>query len=142
MKVKLPTAVSDAFKKAYPKAKIIGTSTEKENDKEMYEVESIDGKLNRDLLYLPDGTVFEIEEAVLAKDLPKEVKNALKDLFPKGKVQKSEKLMRGATIEYELVIKSEKNIHSVSIDPTGKVLKNEKKNPKKEKEDDEKEEKD
>jgi len=56
----LPAAVLDAFKTAYPKAVIKGTSKETEKGVTYYEIESVDGKLNRDLLYTADGKAAEI----------------------------------------------------------------------------------
>ena len=87
----LPAAVTAAFQRAYPNAKIKGSSKEVENGKTLYEVESVDGRINRDLLYNEDGTCAEIEETVPVKALPSEVADALKKNFPTGKVMKSEK---------------------------------------------------
>ena len=126
----LPAAVTAAFQKAYPNAKIKGTSKEVENGKTLYEVESVDGKINRDLLYAADGTCTEIEEAVPLKALPDAVSKSLKKEYPKGKVLKSEKLTKGDTIQYELVIQSGKEKHEVVFDGTGKVVKDTKVVPK------------
>jgi hypothetical protein len=119
----LPAAVTAAFHKSYPNATIKGASKEAENGKTIYEVESVDGKINRDLLYNEDGTCVEIEETVAMKALPSEVADALKKNFPKGKVLKSEKLTKGETIQYEMVIKSGKEQHEVVFDPKGAVVK-------------------
>jgi hypothetical protein len=122
--------VTAAFQKAYPNAKIKGTSKEVENGKTLYEVESVDGKINRDLLYNADGTCAEIEESVPVKALPSDVAASLKKNFPKGKVLKSEKLTKGETIQYELLVKSGKEQHEVVFDPQGAIVKDTKKTPK------------
>lgn len=119
----LPVAVQAAFHKAYPAAQIKGASSEVENGKTTYEVESVDGKINRDLLYSEDGSVVEIEETIALKGLPAEVSKALKTETGKGKVQKAEKLTKGETIEYEFVIGSGKDKREVVIDPAGKIVK-------------------
>ena len=119
----LPAAVQAAFQKAYPAAKITGASSEVENGKTIYEVESLDGKINRDLLYSVDGSVVEIEETVALKALPDEVSKALKAETGKGKVEKAEKLTKGETIQYEFVISSGKDKREVVIDPSGKIVK-------------------
>ena len=137
----LPAAVTAAFQKAYPNAKIKGTSKEVENGKTIYEVESVDGKINRDLLYNVDGTVIEIEETVPVKALPSDVADALKKNFPKGKVLKSEKLTKGETIQYEMVIKSGKEQHEVVFDTKGAIVKDTKNAPKTKEGKEEKEEK-
>jgi len=119
----LPAAVQAAFHKAYPAAKIKGASSEVENGKTIYEVESVDGKINRDLLYSEDGSVVEIEETIALKSLPDEVSKALKSETGKGKVEKAEKLTKGQTIQYEFVIVSGKEKREVVIDPSGKIVK-------------------
>jgi hypothetical protein len=134
---RLPAAVQAAFHKAYPTAKIKGASSEVENGKTIYEVESVDGKINRDLLYSEDGSVIEIEETIALNALPDAVAKALKTETGKGKVEKAEKLTKGETIQYEFVVTSGKNKREVVIDPTGKIVKTEKKETK-EKEEEEK----
>lgn len=126
----LPGAVAAAFQKAYPNAKIKGASKEAENGKTLYEVESVDGKINRDLLYNADGTCVEIEEAIPVKALPDVVANALKKAFPKGKVLKSEKLTKSKTIQYELVIQSGEEKHEVVFDTKGAIVKDTQMTPK------------
>jgi hypothetical protein len=124
----LPAAVLAAFQKAYPTARIKGASSEVENGKTVYEVESVDGAINRDVLYSEDGSVVEIEETIPLKAVPVEVSNALKAETGKGKVQKAEKLTKGETIQYEFVISSGKNKREILIDLSGKILKTTKMN--------------
>jgi hypothetical protein len=131
IKVKdLPGAVTAALHKAYPNAKIRGASKEVENGKTLYEVESVDGKITRDLLYNTDGMCVEIEETIPVKALPSDVADALKKGFPKGKVMKSEQLTKGETIQYELVIQSGKEKHEVVFDAKGAIVKDTKVTPK------------
>jgi hypothetical protein len=136
----LPAAVMAAFQKAYPNAKIKGTSKEVENGKTQFEVESVDGKINRDLLYSADGMCIEIEETIPLKALPKEVADALTKGFPKGKVLKAEKLTKGETIQYEMAIQSGKEKHEVVFDAKGSIVKDTKKTSKSKEGKEEKEE--
>jgi len=119
----LPAPVLTAFQKAYPKATIKGASTEVEEGKTYYEIESLDGKVKRDLLYLSDGTIAEIEETVAAADLPKAVSAAVTGKYPKGKIEKSEKVTHGAVVAYEVVVKSGETTVEMSFNPEGKLLK-------------------
>jgi hypothetical protein len=141
----LPQAVLSAFEKAYPKATIKGLSTEVEEGKTYFEIESVDGKISRDLLYLADGSVAEIEEGVSTADLPSTVKATLHKEYPKGKVVKAEKTTKGTAVTYEMKVSSGKTTAELVIDPAGKVIKNEKagamKKQKEEKEEGEQEEK-
>jgi len=126
----LPNAVLTAFEKTYPKAVIQGLSKEEENGKTVYEIESLDGKTRRDLLYSPDGTVAEIEEVMAANDLPEAVKATVGKEIPKGTILKAEKLTRASITEYEVVVSSGNTKHELVLDPTGKLLKKEAKDGK------------
>jgi hypothetical protein len=127
----LPPAVLAAFEKTYPKAEIKGVSEEKGEDGKMeYEIESIEGKTARDVAYLADGKVIEIEETCV---LPDAVRQALDQKYPKGKIVKAEKITRGSKVEYEAVVAAEGKKSEVVLDPAGKVLKVEKKSEEEEK---------
>jgi hypothetical protein len=121
-KKNLPAPVLSAFLKAYPKAMIKAASKENEEGRTYFEIESVDGKVKRDLLYLPDGTVAEIEESVAAADLPAPVKAAVVAKHPKGKIVKAEKSTRGAVVTYDVVVRSGKTAVEMSLDPAGNVL--------------------
>ena len=119
----LPPAVLKAFKAAYPNAVIKGASKEVEKGVTQYEVESVDGNLNRDLLYLADGTVIEIEETIAPENLPVPVKQTLAKDYAGAKVLKAEILTKdtGKTYELSLLLNGKKM--GVTIDPQGKVVK-------------------
>ena len=118
----LPAAVSAAFQKAYPKAKILGASTETEKGVKYYEIESKDGSMRRDLLYTQDGKVYEIEETMAPGELPETVKAALLKELPNAKILKAEKTTRESAVEYELAVAVKGKKYSISIDPAGKIL--------------------
>ncbi|HEY3383363.1 MAG TPA: PepSY-like domain-containing protein [Vicinamibacterales bacterium] len=120
-KVQLPTAIADAFKKTYPDAVIKNVAKEVENGKTVYEVESTDKGMGRDLIYNPDGTVSEIEEEIKPADLPAPVSAALHELHPKATIAKAEKLTRGTVVEYEFALKGDAK-KSVSFTPDGKPV--------------------
>ena len=104
-KVTLPPAVDAAFKAAYPAATINHVSKEKEGGQEIYEVESVDRGLHRDINYKPDGTVIAMEEEVADADFPASVAAAIKTRYPKATVVKREKLTKGTTVTYEVQLK-------------------------------------
>jgi Putative beta-lactamase-inhibitor-like, PepSY-like len=122
----LPPAVLAAFQKAYPKAVIKGASKEKEGDKIYYEIESVDGKAKRDILYSADGNVQEIEELIATNDLPDAVTKNLKQDYPEGKILRAEKLTEGPAVKYEVIVESGKAKSEIVLDAGGKVLKTEK----------------
>ena len=118
----LPPAVLSAFKTAYPNAVIKGTSQETEKGVTYYEVESVDGKMNRDLLYTAEGKAVEIEETVPPESLPVAVHQALAKEFPGFKVLKAEKMTKGDQKLFELQIQVKDKKVSVQIDSHGKII--------------------
>ena len=123
----VPKAILDSFEKTYPKAKIDGFSKETENGKTVYEVESVEGKIHRDITYNTDGSVIALEETLPVGDFPEAVRASLTKEFPKAKVVKAEKVTEGTTIHFEVLLKTGKKSSEVVFDAAGKVIKNEKK---------------
>ena len=119
---KLPKAILDAFKKAYPTAVIKNVAEEKESGKTTWEVESTDRGMARDLVYNPDGTVVDIEEEVAAASLPPAVTAALKAKYPKAIITKAEKLTTGKTFAYELTITGAGEVKSIELTADGKAV--------------------
>ena len=122
----LPREVLSAFQKAYPKATIKGLSREEENGKTYYEIESLDGETGRDISYLADGKVAEIEETIATSPLPPEVKATMSKEYPKGRIVKAEKNVHDSTVEYEIHVAVGKHKHELVVDPAGKIVKHEK----------------
>jgi hypothetical protein len=118
----LPPAVLDAFHKAYPKAVIRGTDKETEKGVTYYEIESVDGKMNRDLLYTGDGKTVEIEEGLAPGALPAAVTQALAKAYPGCKVLKAEDLLKDGKKLFELQILVKDKKIGVTMDPFGKII--------------------
>jgi len=120
-KVELPAAIKTAFEKAYPKATIKNVLKETAGGKTVYEVESVDKGLTRDLNYNPDGTVIDIEEEVAGADIPAAVSDAVKKMYPKATVTKAEKMTTGQVVTYELTLKGAPK-PTVELTPDGKPV--------------------
>ncbi|NQW04933.1 MAG: PepSY-like domain-containing protein [Acidobacteria bacterium] len=120
-KVVLPAAVDAAFKKAYPKAVIKNVSKETEDGKTVYEVESTDNGLARDLVYLPDGTVLSYEEVITVASLPAAVTAAIKARYPKATISVAEKAFSNGVMNYEVVLKGA-DVTEVELTPEGKWI--------------------
>lgn len=118
---KLPAPILAAFRQSYPNAVIKGAAKETENGKTVWEVESIDNKLSRDLVYNPDGTVVEIEEQVEPASLPAAVTAALKGKYPAASITKAEKMTKGTALSYEMALKGAA-VKSIEITPDGKIV--------------------
>lgn len=119
----VPPAVLAAFQKAYPEATMKAFARENEDGRTFYEIESIDGGRARDVLYLADGGVVEIEESVSEAELPASVKATLEKRHPQRQMVKVEKTNRGSTITYEVNLRKGKDKYELVIEPGGRVVK-------------------
>ena len=131
----VPQAVLAAFEKNYPDAKVRGYSTEAEDGKTFFEIESMRGRMTLDVSYLPDGSAAEIEEGVTVGELPDAVKAAVKSNYPRGTIARAERRTVGTTVTFELRIRSGKAQVGMEIDPAGKILKKTTKNAESERND-------
>ncbi len=119
--LKLPAPILAAFQKSYPNAVIKTASSEKDKGKVVWEVESTENGLGRDLVYEPDGRVVEMEEQIAVGDLPAPVTEAVKASYPKAVITKAERLTRGATLHYELQLKGAV-VKAIELTPEGKKV--------------------
>ena len=124
----LPAAVKTAFYKKYPKAEIKGLSTETENGKIYFEIESMDGKVRRDLLFTQKGKIVEIEETISSTNLPKGSLQAIEKKFHGAKVERVEKVTSGSKITYELSVTGKEADYEVILNKSGKIIKSKKAN--------------
>jgi hypothetical protein len=118
----LPEAVLSAFKAAYPNAVIKGASKEVENGVTLFEVESMDGTVARNLIYSVEAKISEIEEVIAAADLPGAVRATLAKEYPGYEVVTAETLIKGAVKQFELTIKVKDKKIGVTLDPAGKIV--------------------
>ena len=116
-----PGPILAAFKAAYPHATMKSAAAEKENGKVIWEVESTENGLGRDLLYALDGSVLEIEEEVPSARLPAAVTAAVKAQYPSARIVKGERVTRGATVTYELQLAGAAK-KSIELTPEGKLV--------------------
>ncbi|MGD1049384.1 MAG: PepSY-like domain-containing protein, partial [Candidatus Krumholzibacteriaceae bacterium] len=121
-KNKLPKVVMDAFQRAYPNATIRNWSRERENGKISYEIESVDGTIERSLVFAADGSVTEIEESVGAAALPEGVQKTVTGAFPGYTIVHPERSTKGTVVQYEIVLEKGKKHIEVTLDENGKIV--------------------
>jgi len=121
----IPAAIMAAFQEAYPKATIVAFGQEEKDSVAAFEIESKDGDVERNILYKLDGTVVEIEETISASSLPDAVKNGVAAAYPKGKIEKRERLTHGKTVEYEVLVEQGEAAYEVVVSPEGNILRSE-----------------
>ena len=119
----VPTAVLAAFAKTYPNAKAKEFSMETENGKTIYEIESVEGKTNRDLSYTEEGALVVIEETIGMDALPQPVQAALKKDFAKSAITRCEKVTEGPSTTFEVAMKSGKKKSEVVFNADGTIVK-------------------
>lgn len=123
----VPEAVIKTFEQAYPFAKVTEYEKEDRSGVIYYEIECRVGKLKLEMVYTGDGDLYEIEQLIGIKAVPKAVIKSVKKAHPKAKIKKAEKLTRGAQILYEIYIRKGKQKLEIVLDPTGKILEPEEK---------------
>ena len=100
---RVPAPVREAFARAYPHARANKYSTEVENGRTVYEVESTEGATKRDLLIGIDGTILETETQVTAAQLPAAVRTAAQ--ANGAHIQLAELVVAGRDTTYEMKIR-------------------------------------
>ncbi len=122
-KVDVPQAVYDAFTKAYPDAKIIGSGKEKLDGETVFGIKSKDGGVIRDVIYKEDGTLVEIDEKIPPTALPLGVLQGIKSAYPTGETVKAQRITRGKTVEYELRLKQDSDYFELTVSSAGQITK-------------------
>jgi hypothetical protein len=100
----VPEKVLASFNKAYPNAEIAAVEKEEMNGAAYYEIAIKGDKAERDIIYLEDGTLYSIEEAIQVADLPGTVTDALTKAYPKGQIDEADRITRGSETEFEVLV--------------------------------------
>jgi uncharacterized membrane protein YkoI len=131
---KVPKAVLDAFKAKFPEGKLTGASIETEDGKKIYELTFTNKDHKYEMELEPNGTIIAIDKIIDAKELPAAVLRTLEEKYPKAKYNMIEEVTKKDKIEYyEVDLTTADKTHiEVLVDPSGKITKEEKKEPKKE----------
>jgi uncharacterized membrane protein YkoI len=130
---KLPAKVTAAVKAKFAGANLIGASKEKEDGKEVYEVELKLNGVHHDVTLSPAGEIVLVEKQIKAADLPKAVSKALESKYPQATYKIIEEITKGETKAYEvLLVTAGKKTIEAKFDAGGKFLEEENKDKKKE----------
>jgi len=118
----LPQAVLKAFEKSYPQAEATEYGKKIVNGQTRYEIETKVGEVEKDFVYLPDGTLLQIEEDMPVKSLPEVIVKSVKKAYPEGEIDEADKITRGDKIEYEIVVEVDEIDYELLISSDGKIL--------------------
>jgi len=118
----VPAAVIASFEKSYPAATIKSYEREDRGGETCYEIESMDGTIERDIIYNVGGDVLEIEESLEINQLPERVRKSAEKNHSQGKILSAEKVTQGGEITYELIVQSGKEKFEMEIDAYGGMI--------------------
>ena len=116
----VPPAVSKAFQQAYPGATISATSQERDADRTVFRVVSVDKGRRRIVLYDPNGAVIEVAEQVDERELPPPVAAAMHS-HPRAIYVSGLKVTRGGSVQYQLTVRGTRKTAMVAK-PDGTVV--------------------
>ena len=116
----LPPAVRKAFELAYPGATISGVTGQRENNRSLFRVDSLDKGRRRVVVYDGIAAVVEVAEQVEEKELPRPVADAMHS-HPRAIYVTGMRVTRGARVEYRLTLRGTRKTAMV-VQPDGTVL--------------------
>jgi hypothetical protein len=115
----LPTVVATAFHQAYPNATILNVAREMRDGKVIYEIESQDGPMRRDLIYGLAGNTIEIEDILPADSVPAPLRAAVERDLPGATILGGERIRTGDVIMYEVSVRKGGRTQILNYDPAG-----------------------
>lgn len=118
----LPAAVTASLNRLYPNAKVTQFVSEDEQGRQVFDVETAENGIERDLLIDPNGTVIEIGEHMKVSDLPAPVVSAVKSAHPHGKIEEAELKTASGENYYEVLVESGGTDIELRISTSGIIL--------------------
>jgi uncharacterized lipoprotein YajG len=119
-RTQVPPAVLQAFQQSYPGATISATAQDRDRDRTVFRVESVDKGRRRTVLYDGSGTVVEVAEQVDEKDLPRPVFEAM-HAHPRAIYVSGLKVTRGGNVDYRLTVRGTRKTAMIAK-PDGTVV--------------------
>jgi hypothetical protein len=125
----VPAKVTDAVKKRFPEAKLVGANVEKEGGKTTYEIGIEDKGTHIDVTISGDGVIEKFERTIPVTNVPKAVIATVDAKFPKALVKRTEEVItvkdgkEGLTAYTVLMETADKKMLEVEVTPQGKIVK-------------------
>jgi len=115
----LPTAVQSAIPQQTKGGEIKGYTTEVEDGKTFYEVETVLNGKTRDLLFDAAGALVEVEEETTLNGIPAAARTAIEKHAAGGRIKKVEMVTKGESVTYEAAIVRSGKTHEVAVKADG-----------------------
>ena len=119
----IPRPVMQAFDRSYPGATIENSSATLDSAKTLYEIECLDGRTLRTILYRADGSVVRNELMLAPYDVPEVVRKAVTKSFATWKIATAAMITRGAVVQYVLGLQKGRSSTEVVVSNAGAILK-------------------
>lgn len=115
----LPTVIATAFHQSYPKATILHSNREMRAGKVVYEIESQDGPMRRDLIYDLEGRAVEIEDILPADSVPAAVRAGVERDWSGATILGGERVTADTVVRYEVRARKDGRTRLLTYDPEG-----------------------
>jgi len=125
----VPAKVTDAVKKRFPGAKLVGAASDKVDGKIVYEIGIEDKDTHIDVTVSAEGVIERFEKTIPLTNLPKAVTATVDAKFPKATFKRAEEVItiKDGKEKLEaytvLMDTAEKKTLEVEVTPEGKILK-------------------
>jgi uncharacterized membrane protein YkoI len=131
---KVPKVVLDAVKAKFPGAELTEAAKEEDKGKVEYEVTIKYKEHKIDVILTPEGKIIAVEKTIAIKDLPRAVTAAVTEKYPKATIKLAEEITKDNKVTYEVhLVTAQNQTLEVVLDPSGKILNEEKVEKKEEK---------
>ena len=119
----LPPAVQRTVREQTRNATLVGLTSEVENGKTEYELETKVNGRGRDLMIDSSGTVLSVEDEVALDSIPAPARTAIERLAAGGKIAKVEKVTEGRNVSYEAAVTRNGKRSEIAVRPDGSPVK-------------------
>jgi hypothetical protein len=121
-KMDIPEAIQHAFLNAYPNATVTGFEEETIDSLTVFAIECKDQGVEKDVLFLADGTIIQVEREIPVDSLPDAITKVVMDAYPDAEIDEAEEISRDTTVEYEIVIEIGKKEIELLMATDGRIL--------------------
>jgi hypothetical protein len=121
-KTVLPETVIKAFETDNPDLSVDEFEKGEVDGKVVYEIETVEGEIQKDFVYAEDGTLIQTEEEISVDELPEEVAKAVKAAHPDGEIVEGELITRVTGKFYGIEVAVGDEVFEMTLGADGKIL--------------------
>ena len=118
----VPKAVLDALVVRYPAARANAYARERRDGNTVYEIETTEKSVRRDIIFSVAGAILEVEEAIPPKRLPQVILDSISTNYPSSRVISAEKVTKGTDVVYEAQLSLKKKVTTLVYREDGTLV--------------------